>query len=80
VLSLVLLQGLVNTAVGVGIGLVGAFVLSRYMTALLFGVKPTDPWVYVAVSLGLAVVALVAGLLPARRASRIDPLVALRDG
>ncbi|WP_442889168.1 ABC transporter permease [Congregicoccus parvus] len=80
VLSLVLLQGLVNTAIGLGIGLVGAFVLSRYMTALLFGVKPTDPWVYVAVSLGLAVVALVAGLLPARRASRIDPLVALRDG
>jgi ABC-type antimicrobial peptide transport system permease subunit len=49
------------------------------MTSLLFGVKPTDPLVYVLVSLVLIVVALLASYLPARRAAKIDPLIALRD-
>ena len=72
-------QGLWKGGVGVVLGLVGAVLLSRYMTTLLFNVRPTDPLVYGAVSLVLIGVALLASYLPARRASRIDPLVALRD-
>jgi ABC-type lipoprotein release transport system permease subunit len=53
--------------------------LTRVMTALLFGVAPTDPMTYLAASAGLAAVALVATYLPARRASSIDPIVALRS-
>ncbi len=79
ILGLILRQGLWKAAIGVVIGLAGAFVVSRYMTTLLFGVKPTDPWVYAAVSLLLIAVALLASYLPARRAAKIDPLVALRD-
>ncbi len=79
VLGLVLRQGLVKASLGVAIGLVGAFLLSRTMTSLLFDVKPTDPVVYGAVSLLLIAVALLASYLPAHRAARIDPLVALRD-
>ena len=77
--TLVLRQGLWKAALGVVIGLVGALLLSTSMTSLLFNVQPTDPAVYAAVSGVLIVVALVASYLPARRASRIDPLVALRD-
>ena len=79
IIGLIVKQGLWKTGVGVGIGLIGAFLLSRSMTSLLFGVKPTDPLVYVAVSVVLAAVALLASYLPARRAAKIDPLVALRD-
>lgn len=79
IVALILKQGLWKSGVGVVIGLVGAFFVSRSMTSLLFNVKPTEPLVYVAVSLVLIAVALVASYLPARRASRIDPLIALRD-
>lgn len=79
IIGLILTQGLWKAGVGVVIGLAGAFLLSRYMTSLLFGVAPTDPAVYVVVSLVLIVVALLASYLPARRASKIDPLIALRD-
>ncbi|MDI1248335.1 MAG: ABC transporter permease [Lacunisphaera sp.] len=79
IISLILWQGLWKAGLGVGIGLTGAVLLSRYMTTLLFGVKPIDPMVYAVVSLGLIVVALLASYLPARRAAKIDPLVALRD-
>jgi predicted permease len=77
--TLILRQGLWKAGVGVVLGLVGALLLSRYMTTLLFNVQPTDPAVYAAVSLVLIAVALLASYLPARRASRIDPLIALRD-
>ena len=60
-------------------GLVGAALLSRSMASLLFNVKPTDPVVYAAVSFVLIGVALLASYLPAQRAARIDPLIALRD-
>jgi putative ABC transport system permease protein len=76
---LILRQGLWKAGVGVVLGLVGAWLLSSSMTTLLFNVQPTDPAVYGAVSLVLIAVALVASYLPARRASRIDPLVALRE-
>lgn len=79
IVGLILKQGLWKAGLGVVIGLVGAFLLSRYMTSLLFEVKPTDPMVYAVVSLVLVSVALLASYLPARRASKINPLVALRD-
>jgi putative ABC transport system permease protein len=75
----ILKQGLWKGGIGVVLGLIGAALLSRSMTTLLFNVRPTDPAVYAAVSFVLLGVALLASYLPARRASRIDPLVALRD-
>jgi putative ABC transport system permease protein len=77
--GLILRQGLWKGAIGVVLGLVGAALLSRYMTTLLFSVRPTDPSVYAAVSVVLIGVALLASYLPARRAARIDPLLALRE-
>ena len=79
IIGLILKQGLWKAGVGIVTGLLGAVLLSRYITSLLFAVKPTDPIVYVAVSLTLLIVALLASYLPARRAAAIDPLVALRD-
>jgi putative ABC transport system permease protein len=78
VLRLVLGQFLRLTIVGVALGLVGAYALTRLMASLLFGVTATDVTTYVLVSVSLSVVALVACLIPARRATRVDPLVALR--
>jgi putative ABC transport system permease protein len=66
------------TVAGIVIGLIGAFVLTRLMSSLLFGVKASDPLTFVTVPLVLGLVALLACLIPARRATRIDPLVALR--
>lgn len=77
--TLILQQGLWKGGIGVVLGLIGAVLLSSSMTTLLFNVQPTDPGVYAAVSLVLIAVALLASYLPARRASRIDPLIALRD-
>ena len=77
--GLIVQQGLWKGGIGVVLGLIGAALLSSSMTTLLFNVRPTDPKVYAAVSLVLISVAALASYLPARRASRIDPLVALRD-
>jgi predicted permease len=77
--TLILKQGLWKGGIGVALGLVGAFMLSSSMSSLLFEVQPTEPVVYVSVSLVLIAVAMLASYLPARRASRINPLVALRD-
>lgn len=79
IVAMILKQGLWKSGVGVVIGLIGAAILSRYMTTLLFDVKPTDPVVYLSVAAVLVAVALLASYLPARRAARIEPLVALRD-
>jgi putative ABC transport system permease protein len=79
IVGMILTQGLWKSVIGVVVGLIGAYVLSSYMTSMLFGVPPTDPMVYAAVSAVLVSVALLASYLPARRASKIDPLVALRD-
>jgi putative ABC transport system permease protein len=78
VLKLVLKGGMLLAVIGVGAGLVGAFVLTRWMTTMLFGVKPTDWMTFAAVSGCLLVTALLACYLPARRATKVDPLVALR--
>jgi putative ABC transport system permease protein len=77
--ALILRQGVWKGGIGVALGLIGAALLSRSMTTLLFNVKPSDPAVYAAVSFVLIAVALLASYLPARRAARIDPLIALRD-
>ena len=78
VLGLVLREGLVIITAGLIVGLAGAVALTRLLRALLFGVSPTDPLTFVVVAAVLTVIALVATLLPARRAARVDPLPALR--
>src|SRR5690349_181852 len=78
VLRLIVRNGMTLVVIGVVVGLVGAFALTRLMTTLLFGVTPTDGLTIVVVSAVLIGVALVACLIPARRATRVDPLVALR--
>ena len=78
VLRLVFQQGLTLTLIGVGIGIALAFALTRLMKSLLFDVTPTDAMTFVVVAVTLVVVALLACLVPARRATKVDPLVALR--
>jgi putative ABC transport system permease protein len=78
VLNLVVRDGLKLVFVGIVVGLAGALLLTRLMTALLFGVTATDAVTYVTVALGLIIVALIACCIPARRATKVDPLVALR--
>jgi putative ABC transport system permease protein len=77
VLSLVIRQGMTLTIIGVVVGLLGAFALTRLIASLLFGVAATDPVTFVAIPLLLLFVALVACYLPARRAARLDPTIAL---
>jgi putative ABC transport system permease protein len=78
VLKLIIRNGLTLVLIGVALGLVGAFALTRLMVTLLFGVTPTDGLTLALVSIVLIVVALLACFIPARRATKVDPLVALR--
>jgi putative ABC transport system permease protein len=75
----VLQQGFGLAAAGIGAGLVGAVALTRVMSGLLFGVSATDAFTFFTVSFTLAVIAVLATYIPARRATKIDPIVALRD-
>jgi putative ABC transport system permease protein len=79
ILALVLGQGAVLAGIGVVAGLAGAFAVTRYLSSLLFGITPLDPATFVAVALVFAGVALLASYVPARRATRVDPAVALRS-
>jgi putative ABC transport system permease protein len=78
VVNMVVRQGLNLLLTGLAIGIAGALALTRFLTSLLYGVKPTDPLTFIAVSLILIAVALVACYIPARRAAKVDPMVALR--
>ena len=78
VLKLVVRQGMVVTLIGVVVGLVAAFALTRVMSTLLFGITAKDPLTFGVVAALLLVVAFVACFVPARRATKVDPLVALR--
>jgi putative ABC transport system permease protein len=78
VLNLIVRDGLKLVLIGIGVGIAGALLLTRLMTTLLFGVTATDAFTYVSVALGLVIVALIACCIPARRATKVDPLVALR--
>ena len=76
-MRLVVGQGMGLVLIGVGLGLAGALALTRTVASLLFGVSPTDATTFALVPVGLVAVALLACLLPARRATRIDPMRAL---
>jgi putative ABC transport system permease protein len=78
VLRMLLGQGLVSVGIGLLVGLVGALGLSQLVSGLLFGVAPTDPWCFGGTAIVLVAVALTAAFLPARRATGIDPILALR--
>jgi ABC-type antimicrobial peptide transport system permease subunit len=78
VLWLVLREALILLGVGLGVGVPGAYVLSRYVSSQLFGVRPTDVWTFIAATAILGLAAAASGFVPARRASTVDPITALR--
>lgn len=78
VMRLVVVQGMTLAGIGIAVGILGAFGVTRVVSSFLYGVSATDPVSFVGVALFLALVALVASLLPARRATAVDPIVALR--
>jgi ABC-type antimicrobial peptide transport system permease subunit len=78
ILRIVLSEAGLIVVAGVGAGLMGSLVLTRFLQTLLFDIKPTDPLTFGTLTILLAGVALLASFIPARKASRIDPLVALR--
>jgi putative ABC transport system permease protein len=80
ILKLVLGQGMILTAIGLAIGLVGAAILTRTLSGLIYGVAALDPLTFVAVPALLSAVALLACFLPARRAASVDPIATLRQG
>jgi putative ABC transport system permease protein len=78
VLKMTVMEGLKLVALGLVIGLAAAFVLTRVMASLLFGISATDPVTFITISFVLLAVALLASYIPALRATRVDPMIALR--
>jgi ABC-type antimicrobial peptide transport system permease subunit len=78
VVQLILAQAMRPIAIGVALGLAAGAAVSRVLASLLYGVSPLDPVVFIGVALFLSAVALLAGYVPAQRASRVDPMTALR--
>jgi putative ABC transport system permease protein len=79
VVRLIVKEGMTVAAIGIGTGLVGASALGRAVNSLVYGLAPRDPLTFAGVAAMLAFVALAASALPARRAARVDPIVALRE-
>src|SRR5207237_1862080 len=79
VLKMVVRQGMTLTVVGIGAGLIGAYFLTRLMSSLLFSVSATDPITFTAIPVVIAGVAVGACFVPARRATKVDPMIALRS-
>ena len=77
-MGLVLRQSIVLTIIGIGLGVAGAAAVTRYLEGMLFGLTPLDPSTFMAVAALFALVATLAALVPARRATKVDPMVALR--
>jgi ABC-type antimicrobial peptide transport system permease subunit len=75
---MVVLQGMRLALIGVVVGIAAALGLTRLMASLIFGVKTWDPVVFITITVVLSIVALLATYIPARRAARVDPLIALR--
>jgi putative ABC transport system permease protein len=78
VLRMVLVEGMKPTLLGVAVGMAGALALGRVLSSLIYGVKPTDPFTFLAVAALLVAISLLASIFPAYRATRVDPMVALR--
>jgi putative ABC transport system permease protein len=78
VLRMIVLEGMRPTLLGLALGVAGALALARVMSSLIYGVSPTDVLTFLCVSAVLAAVALLASIIPARRAAKVDPMVALR--
>jgi putative ABC transport system permease protein len=79
VMRLVVGQGMILAWMGIGVGILAALGLTRYLTTLLFNVKPMNFATYAAVAIVLAIVSLLASYIPARRATQVDPIIALRN-
>ena len=78
VVKMVMVQGMKLAIAGLAIGLVGSLGFGRLLASMLYGVSPTDPLTFALMSIGLVGVAIVANYIPARRAAKVDPMVALR--
>jgi ABC-type antimicrobial peptide transport system permease subunit len=79
VLGMVVRRGLAMAGIGTAIGLVAAFLLTRYLRDVLFGVEPSDPMTYAVVVISMLTVAALASAIPARRAATVDPAIAFRS-